>query len=232
MHQPPLLGRHDFAGDLRLQIAARDQQVIGRIVFQPGEGNREAARDLQRRGAQHVEHRHQRAVAGERGSQPLAQPPPACARSARATASPRRRPALRRAVPPRTAAGSACRAAARSPVPAHGAGGSPVPARGPDAARRPISAMRAVHRRGPANATNASSACGSYGGGWGCIAGGVRRNRRASARAFIPIAQLRGSRAVVGASGFCARWRSRWSASTQASIASPTGTARMPTHGS
>ena len=40
MHQPPLLGRHDFAGDLRLGSAPRDQQVIGRIVFQPGEGNR------------------------------------------------------------------------------------------------------------------------------------------------------------------------------------------------
>ena len=38
--------------------------------------------------------------------------------------------------------------------------------------------------------------------------------------------------APSGASGFCARWRSRWSASTQASIASPTGTARMPTQGS
>ena len=37
---------------------------------------------------------------------------------------------------------------------------------------------------------------------------------------------------LAGASGFCARWRSRWSASTQASIASPTGTARMPTQGS
>ena len=77
VHEPPLLGRHNFAGDLRLGIAPRDEQVIGRIVFQPGEGNREATRDLQRRGAQHVEHRHQRAVAGERGSQPVTQPPPA-----------------------------------------------------------------------------------------------------------------------------------------------------------
>ncbi len=73
MHQPPLLGRHNFAGYFRLGIAVRDEQVIGRIVFQPGEGNREATRDLQRRGAQHVEHRHQRSIAAERGSQPVTQ---------------------------------------------------------------------------------------------------------------------------------------------------------------
>ncbi len=48
--------------------------------------------------------------------------------------------------------------------------------------------MRAVHRRAPANATNASSAGGSHGGGWGCIGGAGSAGIDARPLAFIPVA--------------------------------------------
>ena len=150
-----------------------------------------------------------------------------------ATAPPHRRPAARRAVPRWRPGASACRAAARSPVPARDAAGPPArrAARTPPAGRSPPCApstgarrpMRRTHRA-PVGRTEAVGAA-SLAGSAGIDALRPRVHSRQPA-------QLRGSRAVVGASGFCARWRSRWSASTQASIASPTGTARMPTHGS
>ena len=58
------------------------------------------------------------------------------------------------------------------------------------------------------------------------------RKRRRTLRRPTPLRQFRGSRAAVRGVGVLRAVRSRWSASTQASIASPTGTARMPTHGS
>lgn len=77
LHQTARLSRDDIAGNLRLDTPARQQQIVRRIVCQAGKMHAETARTLQIGGSQHVEHRYQRAVAGHRRKQPLAQRRPA-----------------------------------------------------------------------------------------------------------------------------------------------------------
>ena len=105
---------------------------------------------------------------------------PRCA-ELRGPAPPHRRQAARRAVRRWRAAGSACRAAARSPVPGHGAGGPPGPARGPEAAAcgRFLPCVPPTAARQPMRRTHRAR-CGSNGGGCGCMAACVRREIDAS----------------------------------------------------
>ena len=185
-HQPTFLGRNDFAGDLRLQLAAGDQQVIRGCVRQSRELNSEPARGLQRRGPQHVEHRHQRAIAGQRHPQPFAQPPLAAAEQApptAPTASPASRAACNSAVEagrvsvPRSrsiASSSACRAV----PPARRAARTPLAA--------PMSAIRAFHAAGRSMRRTLRVPVGHTEGVGAASLGGVHRDRRTQPHVHSP----------------------------------------------
>ena len=74
MDVPPCLGRNSFANAFNLNAAAAEEKIVRRFLLQPGEGQGEATRLMQRRGAEQVKDIDQGAIAAQRPMQAVAQP--------------------------------------------------------------------------------------------------------------------------------------------------------------